>query len=639
MSAQYLASEILSQILILLPESTVYQCMLVCKSWNTSATIRYFNTLRLGGERDYPLPVLAYNLKNGYLGFFKYGYLVKNLIIEGPFEEFKDPLDFFSLMMCLPYLKTIDISQCSQRSVILQGLRLFSKDFNLLNIEDIMICKATRETLPESNTSLEYYRTCYIFRETMTCLRLHDVENDYVMDNGDLKKIPDLLLPFKRLTSLYIDNHHCPVEKEKRIEYQLPLILKACPELTDVRICRPSFIPWTGPLTSLPKSSPGSKFDGVNLKKLSLTFSILEESLMQYILTSIDTSKLVLFTLKKIKYDTFNEITNKKPLFLKFIRHASLAQTFHFELESRHESGIPSLPSGSSNFHHVFWKMVQDLYRTRKLKSIFMDIHLLPDPQIHPLEYPKISCGVHIEDNKLRFHQRLPFMDFFEGRKCGEITTPLFNRYVADKTTSIEFCVDVGRFSEVLLFAATKLPNLKKLVLKDPESSPRRVIECYVNHKSNIDTGDLETRELFSSVSIEGMSINDPIFSEISRFIPKIESLRLRDCRLPTATGILKRGDFYRDKVYEFDLTKMKSLKRLILKLEFTYQFDQVTYLFKRFRESGLLIDKTYYMSHKVDGRHKFRVQNLKYNKELPKNPDGLVVIISFCLGVTNLYL
>ncbi|KAI9268471.1 hypothetical protein EDC94DRAFT_582000 [Helicostylum pulchrum] len=633
MSAQHLASEILSQILILLPESTVYQCMLVSKCWNTSATIRFFNTLKLGGENDFPLTALATNLKNNHLGFFKYGFLVKNLIIEGPFEEFKNSLDFSSLMMCLPSIKSIDISRCSQRSVVLENLRIFAPNYDLKNIEDIVTFETTRSALSEPNISLDYFSTCYAFRETMTSLWLHDVENGYVMSNGDLKVFPDLLLPFKQLTSLNIDNHHCPVEKEKRIEYQLPGILKACPKLTDLRIYRPNFIPWTGPLTSLLKSSPDSEFDSMNLKKLSLTFSILEESLMQYILTSIDTSKLVLFTLIKIKYDAFNEIENNRTLFLKFIRHASLAQTFHFELESRPESGTPSLPNGPSKLHHIIWKMAQDLHYTRKLKNIFMDIHLLPDSQIHPLESPKISCGVHIEGTRLVLYQRISFTDFFETRKNGEIKSHLANKYISDRTISIEFCVDAGRFSEVLLFATSTLPYLKRLILKDPDSLPTRVIECNINRDTDLDTG-----KLLSSVIVEGMNIKDPIFLEIRRFIPNIGSLQLRNCHLPTLKGVLRGGDLHRDKVYKFDLTKMHYLKCLAFKLEFTYQFDQVTYLFKRFHANGHLADKTYYMSHTVDGKRTFCIQNHLYNKELPKTLAGLVVVVSYRLGLTQLY-
>ncbi|KAI8080625.1 hypothetical protein BDF21DRAFT_493744 [Thamnidium elegans] len=637
MSAQYLASEILSQIFILLPENSVYQCMLVCKTWNTSATIQFFSTLKLGGKNNYPLTLLAANLKNGYLGFFKYGYLVKNLIIEGPFEEFKDPLIFFSLIMCLPYLKSIDISRCSRRSFILENLQVFSNDLDLKYIQDVVVFPPNRLLLTDLTISLEYYSTCYKFRETVTCLRLHDVENGYVMENGEFKSFPDILLHFKQLTSLYIDDHPCPVEKEKRVEYQLPVILKTCPKLTDLRICRPDFIPRIGSLTSLLKTHPGSGFDGINLKRLSLNFSILDASLMQYILTSIDTSKMISFTFKKIQYDTFNEIANNKILFLKFISHTSLAQNFHFEIESRtfgaqYHRRIPYDPP---KLHRVFWKMVQDLYYTRKLKRIDINIHLLPETQIHPLAYPKISCGLHITDNKLKFHQHISFKDFFDGREHGEIMSSLFNRYIANKTTTIEFCVQDRQFLEILFFVMTKLPNIEKLILKDPEKSPRSMIECYINHKSNINTY-LDTHQLFSSVSIEGIDIKETTFSEIRHVIRNVEALRIRDCRLSTIEGCI----CFDERVLALDLTELKFLKSIALNLEvMTNEFDLATYLFKRVHTNGRLICKTYYTSHKLNGKHKFRLQKHMFNKELPEHPDGLVIIVSFCSDLSIIYL
>ncbi|KAI9334060.1 hypothetical protein BD770DRAFT_416139 [Pilaira anomala] len=642
MSAQLLPFEVLSQIFPLVPHSTVYQCTLVCKSWNVPATTVFYSTLKLGGRHDFPLNKLAKNLECDHLEFFKHGHLVKRLVLRGKFEEFSGPVAFCSLLSCLPYLKLIDITDCSIASEILEILKSYGKHVDLKYLQDIYAINPKRVFQQPFEMTIMYFKACFSFRETITRLRLNDIENIYYTENNIYQRTClDLLSQFKQLTHLAIDEHPIPIRVEKNAQFQLPLILQSCPNLIYLRIHRPlPHFDYSRDDTIqqlLPKTNKAipSRSDGVYLKTIDFFFTVLGASQMEYITSSLCTSNLNSFVIKTRHLDAFFEFVQNEEIFINFVQHIIQAKYLYFSIKCRtlEELGPQQITYENSKVHQIFWKMLHAVEPVRIIDQIFMEIDFLGDQSnenhnIHPLEYPTISCSMEIKKKTLYFHQEITPREFFNKSEQYGKTSELINSFVKNKTVKLEFLMDSSYFLNILLFVANHLPHIQNLYLKDPGKTPIQSIECFLNYQTSSEdnnNNNNNNNKRISSARIKNTFIRGTTFIILSEAIPKLETLWIYNCSL---SDNMNSSSNCSDQTL-LDLTALKDLKHLIMDQDDIIKYyKEVIYHFENSNEENGVTHNLYYMSLRSQGKHAFYPDQRMLNPSFRKSFKGYYVRI-----------
>ncbi|CAO3606693.1 unnamed protein product [Mucor hiemalis] len=230
MSLQTAPPEVLNQVFMMLPKTTIEQCLFVCRSCYFAAIEIYYSNITLTAnniEKFISTHLTYYQHSSGTPAWVRH--------LRFDFKEYPvlpSQLDFTTLITDFKNLKSIDLQSLSENSVIrcLENMRLTAG--NLKYLEEIRV---------NENMSTEgretHFKTVYAYRNTISCLYMNYFHTFYNMEEEKAGNYMNFLPQFKNLTHLFLSNDsmtgdHCMT---------MYLVLDMCPKLIDFKLQSPRY--------------------------------------------------------------------------------------------------------------------------------------------------------------------------------------------------------------------------------------------------------------------------------------------------------------------------------------------------------------------------------------------------------------
>lgn len=228
--AQNIPSEILQGIFMLLPKSTVYQCLFVCNLWNLVATQQYHKVLSISGEMIIVLQEkLAANETPQRL--LSFGDMVQTLIVHDDYskhEKLSKP-DLSTLLSYLPNLKIFDLSRCRKLVSFMNHLDQLLKERNYQANEFLKYLQRLKiSPNAEGVNQWQRFRIDYAFRKSLEYLYIcFSLKKAVPLNTGQQQVVKN---PLNALHHFICLTHLSIVDKEIET-LSITQISKACPYL------------------------------------------------------------------------------------------------------------------------------------------------------------------------------------------------------------------------------------------------------------------------------------------------------------------------------------------------------------------------------------------------------------------------
>lgn len=177
MKAQSLPNEILIQIFERLPRPTVYQCLFVCKAWETAAVQQFYQQVLFSAKMMIRMKNMLRPKKRSTKQVVTRGELARNLKLSHDYSRELSQDELISWLSYMPYLKKINMTKSYYQQAYLKAI--FDKlEWNSNNnittgfldrIEDLQV-------LPNVGSSsvdiTKEYKVCYALRRSLKHLHL-----------------------------------------------------------------------------------------------------------------------------------------------------------------------------------------------------------------------------------------------------------------------------------------------------------------------------------------------------------------------------------------------------------------------------------------------------------------------------------
>jgi hypothetical protein len=327
MSFQRLPQEITQQIFELLPKSTIFDCLYVCKLWHTSVAQIYYKELKITGRKlsDYPYSMLD-TTNSTEVSAFNQGRWSQKLIINKDHKKADEAHvdNFIKLLSHLPNLKFLELPETSNFDAYMQAIL---KKLHLTRIQEIKYPYYFKE-------AKVYYLTCWKFRQTITHLKFRHLSRPGVS--------LDCLTDFKQLTHLSINNSRL----SRFDDLTLLMLLNKYPQLISFQL-NSSAVNSAEDATTTPFNQPiaeatsqGLQYQqqqptlNTDLKELDLTLPFFMAPYIQYFTSCIpsrlDSLRLVI---DQTLFDSWIQINDENAL-LQFAKHLSSIKSLDFQINN-----------------------------------------------------------------------------------------------------------------------------------------------------------------------------------------------------------------------------------------------------------------------------------------------------------------
>lgn len=232
MTPKKLPKEILLRIFHFLPQQPAYQCLLVCKAWNSIVIEYVYKEITIGEDNIQTFDALLKHNPELLPTLTANGKLVKSLKIANSksnlWQEKFTQDQMAPFLQFLPHLKKIDLTSADPKIyAYMENILKNNKDNRVLSLlEEI----SANYSDPEEMAL--YFRLCYAMRDRLKRLVVQHLMDKMCADDQQRGYQLDFLPHFKSLTHLIVNNRFNRDLSTNTIQS----VLTACPHLTHFRL-------------------------------------------------------------------------------------------------------------------------------------------------------------------------------------------------------------------------------------------------------------------------------------------------------------------------------------------------------------------------------------------------------------------
>ncbi|KAG2229544.1 hypothetical protein BDF21DRAFT_417130 [Thamnidium elegans] len=582
---QNLPTEILEDILLYLPHSTLYQCIYVCKLWSSSASVLFYKELHI--ENNIPGIIdLSHPI-------YRYKNTIEKLVITEIKTNFSQEKHFVQSVLCnFSNLKVLDFSDSPFLFGKIFGL-LLSHDFhmNLPRIQEIIVRKH-----PEVPTEISLLYEAIIGCHVNLCQQFHQTITRITFSDMTLERWMKCIHTYTKLTHLTIHNNYAFRIPKAYDESLMAFFLCQCPSLVEFTVLNSFYLPdnydefprdtrklciqvyeheYLHDISNerVPDYLPSTPH--FNLTTLSLVLPTINTSQMKYIVSHIPSLKRFKLRLTRTNIHTWLD-QNCQTTILQFANHLSLIKDLVFTMSVLSSSvtieSISPIIHRQTNLLCTFLNTLKG--PSRKLRSSHTRFHLF-FKQRRPINKSTNFSFQIANDQHLYFEYAIAYIDFM-FRNHTNLSSPFL--------VDISPIVMVGQKKELDIIVTNNEPNgVVKYALAN--FSHIDILKIYT-HQLNEPESEIDCQYIAKYVREYGVAsahIRD--LSRLSKdFFPDIRVLTIESDRLDDEPIVPKLkhllGRFYSNPservepqgTFLLDLTDHKHLQELHLSVPSIYE-------------------------------------------------------------------